>query len=107
MLMPLFFVTYEHPNEEEWKQHLMPHIVWLQDRLKDGRLIASGPFTDTGVKSAMLILSAADRPSLDRLVASDPFAEHGLIDNMAVHEWDPIFGVLNERSSMPGQMQGG
>lgn len=112
--MPLYAVTYEHPDEAGWQQHLRPHILWLQERLKDGSLLASGPFSDStvksgvksGVKSALLILSAADRAALDALIASDPFAAEGLIENMAVREWDPIFGAFNDRSSMPGQMQG-
>lgn len=29
--MPVYAVTYEHPNEDGWKQHVMPHVVWLQD----------------------------------------------------------------------------
>lgn len=45
--MPLFVVTYEHRNEDGWKQHMMPHVVWLQERRKEGILLASGPFTDT------------------------------------------------------------
>lgn len=104
--MPLFVVTYEHPNETGWKQHLMPHIAWLQTQLKAGTLIASGPFSDRTVRPAMLIMNAPDQASLEILIASDPFAEQGLINNMTVNEWDPIFGVFNQRSSMPGQMQG-
>lgn len=105
--MPLFVVSYAHPNEEGWKRHVVPHVVWLQNRLQDGSLVASGPFTDTTVKSAMLIMNAPDRAALDALIASDPFAEQGLIESMSVNAWDPIFGVFNGRSSLPGQMQGG
>ena len=105
--MPLFAVTYEHPNEAGWTQHVMPHVVWLQDRLRDGSLLASGPFAGTPVRSALLIMNAPDRAALDGLIASDPFAANGLIENMIVSEWDPIFGTFNERSTMPGQMQGG
>jgi uncharacterized protein YciI len=104
--MPLYVVTYEHPNEEGWKQHLMPHVAWLQAQLKAGRLLASGPFSDLTAKAAMLVMSAPDRTALEDLIATDPFAQHGLIDDMTVKEWDPIFGVFNDRSSMPGQMQG-
>lgn len=105
--MPLFAVRYEHPNEDGWKQHVVPHSIWLQERLKDGSLLASGPFTDMPVKSALLIMNAPDRSKLEGLIASDPFAEHGLIENITINEWDPIFGAFNGRSSMPGQMQGG
>ena len=105
--MPIYVVTYEHPDEAGWKRHLIPHIGWLQAQLRAGALLASGPFSDRTVRPAMLIMSAPDRGALDELIASDPFAEHGLIDNLTITEWDPIFGVFNDRSSMPGQMQGG
>lgn len=103
--MPLFVVTYEHPDEEGWKRQLMPHVHWLQDRLADGSLLASGPFVGDPAKTAMLLVEAADRQALEALIATDPFAEHGLIANMTMREWDPIFGAFNDRSSMPGQMQ--
>ena len=104
--MPTFVVTYEHPNEDGWKEHLMPHITWLQAQLREGTLIASGPFSERTVRPAMLIMNALDRTSLDRLIATDPFAKQGLIANLTVKEWDPIFGAFNDRSSMPGRMQG-
>ncbi len=104
--MPMYAVSYQHPDEARWAEHLMSHIVWLQDRLKDGSLCASGPLTDLAVKSALLIMSTPDRAALERLIATDPFALHGLIEDMTINEWDPIFGTYNGRSSMPGQMQG-
>lgn len=103
--MPVYIVTYDHPNEDGWQKNVLPHVAWLQDRLKDGSLLASGPFKDTGVKSALLIMVAANQASLRDIIASDPFAKEGLIENMTLREWDPIFGAFNERSSMPGQMQ--
>ena len=88
--MPLYCITYEHPDEEGWREHVMPHVSWLQDRLRDGSLLASGPLAGAGPKAALLVMQADDRSMLDRLIASDPFAVHGLIANMTVREWDPI-----------------
>lgn len=99
--MSLFAVTYEHPDETGWQQHLMPHIAWLQDRIADGSLVASGPFTETAVKSALLIMSAHDKPTLESIIATDPYASAGQISNMTIRPWDPIFGAFNNRSSMP------
>ncbi len=104
--MAIYAVTYEHPDEMGWRLHVMPHVAWLQDRLRDGSLLASGPFGDAGVRSALLIMNAVSRDALDALIATDPFAREGLIENMTVREWDPIFGAFNGRSTMPGQMQG-
>jgi uncharacterized protein len=99
--MTLFIVTYEHPEETGWQTYLMPHISWLQARIADGTLIASGPFSDIAMKSALLIMSAPDRATLETIIATDPFALQGLISNMTIRAWDPIFGALNDRSSMP------
>lgn len=99
--MTIFIVTYEHPDDAGWQQHLMPHLTWLQERLADGSLLSSGPFSDADVKSAMLIMTAPDQASLEIVIATDPFAIEGLIANMSIRAWDPIFGVFNDRSSMP------
>tara|TARA_B110000503_G_scaffold85373_1_gene129792 strand:+ start:28173 stop:28430 length:258 start_codon:yes stop_codon:yes gene_type:complete len=83
----------------------MPHVAWLQDRLSDGSLLASGPVNGTSIKSALLIMSAPSLASLNDVIASDPFATEGLIENMIIREWDPIFGAFNEQSSMPSAIQ--
>jgi uncharacterized protein len=100
-----FVVTFTHPDEEGWRAQLMPHVHFLQDLLVTGELVASGPDADTAVKSAMLILKAPDRAAVEALIARDPFAIHGMIAGMTIHDWDPIFGVFNAGSSMPGKMQ--
>ena len=103
--MAVFIVHYEHPDDAGWQQQLMPHIHYLQDLLAEGVLLASGPLPQRAVKSAMLLISAADEEELQTIIARDPFAEHELIANMTVERWDPIFGVHNGLSSMPGSMQ--
>ena len=104
--MPLYVVRFHHPDEAGWQQQLMPHIAFLQQLLREGSLKASGPLPGAKDKAALLLIEAPDRPALDAIIARDPFAEHGLITDMMVEEWDPLFGVFNALSSMPGQMQG-
>ena len=99
--MPLYALTYDHPDEDGWRQYVGPHVAWLRDRLADGSLVASGPFVARETKSALLVMSAPDREALDRIIASDPFASANLIANMTIREWDPIFGAFNQQSSMP------
>ena len=97
----VFVVTYEHPDEEGWRAHVMPHVAWLRDRVADGSLLASGPLEDTDVKSAVLIMRAADEAALAQVIASDPFAEHGLIENLEVRRWNPLFGAFSDLASKP------
>lgn len=105
--MALFVVTYDHPDAEGWQTHVMAHVRYLQDLLKTGELLASGPFVGTAEKSAMLIMSAPDQRTLLEVIARDPFAIEGLIQNMTITEWDPIFGAFNDRSSWAGRTPGG
>ncbi len=104
--MPLYVVRFHHPDAESWQQQLMAHVAFLQQLLREGSLKASGPLPGGANKAALLLIEAPDRPALDAIIARDPFAEHGLIADMIVEEWDPLFGVFNALSSMPGQLQG-
>ncbi len=104
--MPLYVVRFHHPDAEGWQQQLMPHVAYLQQLLREGSLKASGPLPGAANKAALLLIEAPGRPELDAIIARDPFAEHGLIADLIVEEWDPLFGVFNALSSMPGQLQG-
>lgn len=72
--MTTYVVTYAHPDEDGWTAHVGTHVDWLTDQVASGALRASGPFVDTPVRSAMLIIDAPDRATLDAIIASDPFA---------------------------------
>lgn len=97
----MYTVTYTHPDEVGWKEHVRAHTDYLLELLRAGSLVASGPNPDADVRSAMLILRAANRRALDEIIAADPFDRQDLIADMTVREWDPIFGVFNEESSAP------
>ncbi len=92
--MPTFVVTYDHPDEAGWHEHLGAHIEWLNLEVAAGRLKASGPFVDTPTRSAMLIIEADDQTHVDNIVATDPFHAEGLIADMTVTQWNPIFGAF-------------
>ena len=100
--MPLFLVTYTHPDETGWQAHVMAHVAWLQDQVKAGAVIASGPMPGEADRAALLVMAAADEVSVREIIATDPFAVEGLIAELTVRAWDPIFGCFNDRSSMVG-----
>jgi uncharacterized protein YciI len=60
---------------------------------------ASGPLVGTPVRSAMLILTAPTREQALEMIARDPYQIHGLISDMTVTEWDPLFGTYHDESS--------
>ncbi len=99
--MSLWVVTFTHPDEAGWQAQLMPHVDYLRQLIDQGVLRASGPMPGEADRKAMLIIAAPDRAALDAVIAADPFAEHGLIGEIAIARWDPIFGVFNADSSRP------
>ncbi len=104
--MALWIVTYKHPDFEGWQRCLRDHVVYLQDLLASGVLRASGPINNVPDREAMLIIAAETREALMDIIAKDPFSREGLIDDMIVREWDPLFGAFNAESSMPGRFPG-
>ncbi|MDP1630753.1 MAG: YciI family protein [Caulobacter sp.] len=105
--MALYVVTYSHPDAEGWARHVMAHVDYLQALLKQGVLRASGPFVGTPDRSAMLVMAADNQQALLEIISQDPFAIEGLIHDMTISEWDPIFGAFNADSSYAGRAPGG
>ena len=95
--MKLFVVTYVHPDEEGWQKFLAPHIEYLEQLTKQGSLCVSGPFVGTPEKSAMLILYAPSREDALDLIAKDTFIVQGLVSEINVTEWKPMFGYMREQ----------
>ena len=99
--MAFYIVRFEHPDAQGWQQQLGAYLGWLRDRVADGTVRASGPLVGAPDRAATLIMAAPDRAALDAIIATDPFAIHGLIENMTVTQWDPIFGAWAAESTMP------
>jgi uncharacterized protein YciI len=104
--MAIFTVMMVHPDGEKWNEHLKPHVDYLLKILEDGKLKASGPLKGTKLRSGFLIISAADRAEVETIIANDPFAIEGLILELTITEWDPVFGAFHDISSkqLPGGM---
>lgn len=101
--MALFVVTYTHPNPAGWHQHLPAHLDWLVAGVESGLLRASGDTRQTPIRSALLVVAAADRPAAAAFLSTDPFVTEGQIGGMTITEWNPIFGVLNDDSDLAGK----
>lgn len=46
-------------------------------------------------------MQAPDEPGLREILGTDPFWVNGIIDNLLVLGWDPVFGRLATLSSAP------
>ena len=97
--MPFFIVTMRHPDLAGWRAHRDAHGEYLDSLVKQGVLRASGPITDDSVRAGGLIMMAPDRDALDSILGRDPFMIAGIVEDLQVHAWDPIFGEFAHESS--------
>jgi len=58
-------------------QHLDAHVDWLKDAFDEGVFIAAGRKVP---RTGGVLLSRAERPTLDESLAKDPFNVHGVAD---------------------------
>jgi uncharacterized protein YciI len=101
--MSLFVITYTHPDPAGWKKHLAAHLDWLVVGVESDRLRASGDTRQTPIRSALMVVAATDRESAAAFIATDPFVTEGLVGEMTITEWNPLFGAFNSDSDMAGK----
>lgn len=92
--MPFYVVTMSHPDGPGWGEHVMPHVEYLNGLIAAGKLRASGPVVGGALRAGLLIFNVTDRDELDAMIAADPFAIEGLIEELTVTEWNPLFGAF-------------
>lgn len=97
--MAFFLVTMTHPDGEGWGRHVVPHVAFLQGLIEAGKIRASGPVTGLGKRAGFIIVTADNREEVEQLIANDPFAIEGLIDELTILAWDPMFGAFADDPS--------
>lgn len=92
--MSIFAVEYVYDADSAAirSEHRPTHRQWLAGLVEQGRLLASGPFTDGA--GALLIFTAEDDVDLSNLLMQDPFAAVGAISGMKTTEWEPAVGAF-------------
>ena len=94
-----FVVTMTHPDGPGWGEHVMPHVDYLNGLIAAGKLRASGPVIGGNLRAGLLLFTVTDRAELDALIAADPFALQGLISELTVTEWNPLFGAFADEAA--------
>ncbi len=94
--MAYFLVTMTHPDGEGWGRHVDSHVAYLRSLITVGQVRASGPVTGLGRRAGFIIMTVDSIEEAKRLVAGDPFNVEGLIDDLTILQWNPMFGVLSE-----------
>lgn len=97
--MAFFVVTMSHPNGPEWDKHVRSHVDYLRNLIDQGKVRASGRAIGLPLRSGLIVFHVADRTELDQLIADDPFARAGIIAELSITEWDPLFGIFAQDSS--------
>ena len=97
--MAFFLVTMTHPDGDGWGQHVMAHVGFLQRLIEVGKIRASGPVTGLAKRAGFIVMTVDNRDEAERLIAQDPFAIEGLIDELTILAWDPMFGAFAEEAS--------
>ena len=97
--MAFFLVTMTHPDGDGWGRHVVPHVDYLKGLIEAGKIRASGPAMGLGKRAGFIIMTVDDLEEAKRIVAEDPFAIEGLIDDLTIVQWDPMFGAFAGESS--------
>lgn len=72
------------------------HRQYLAQLKDQGKLVASGPFTDDS--GALIIHEASDRQEVEQLLRQDPFCRQGVFRSWQLRPWNP---VLANRELLP------
>jgi uncharacterized protein YciI len=97
--MTVFAVEYVYDAESsDARDASRPaHREWTAGLVRDGALLASGPYTDGA--GALLIFKAADEKALNELLRQDPFAAAGAISGTRTSAWAPLTGLLADHAA--------
>lgn len=93
--MSFYLVTMTHPDGDGWGEHVVAHIGFLKRLIDAGKIRVSGPVTGLGKRAGFIIMTVASVEEARSLIEQDPFAVEGLIDELTIVEWSPMFGSLD------------
>jgi hypothetical protein len=65
------------------------HREYLTKLREAGKLVISGPFTDSG--GALIIYEADSKEEATALVDADPFVKAGVFKSRVIRPWNPVF----------------
>lgn len=83
-----FAVHYLYRDDVDGLDRVRPaHREFLGALAEGGILLGSGPYTDEGTFSSLLIMRADGADSLATLLNDDPFAAKGLIEKREIRAW--------------------
>lgn len=97
--MNTYIVRMDHPDGSEWNEFVFEHVVYLKELISQGKVLASGPLKGTPLRAGFIIFRAENLAQVRAMVDADPFSREGLIAELDIQQWDPLFGMLADISS--------
>ncbi len=79
----------EYTNRERIAEVRPEHRAYLGRLKEQGKLFASGPFTDDS--GALIIYEADSEDEVRRLIADDPFQRAGVFASYQIRAWQQVF----------------
>ena len=84
-----FAAIIEYLQDREKVQQIRPaHREYLKSLLSQGKLVASGPFTDDS--GALIIYEAATKEDAEQILRGDPFCQNGIFLRWQLRPWNPV-----------------
>ena len=100
-LSSFYVVTLYHPDGPEWAKHVAEHVAYLEQKIKEGQIIASGQVVGQPLRAGMYIATVDSREKVKKLIADDPFTPAGIIKSFEIVEWKPFFGAFSNMVEPP------
>ena len=84
-----FAAIIEYVQDREKIQQIRPtHREYLRSLLAEGKLVASGPFTDDS--GALIIYEAGTKEEAEQILRGDPFCKNGIFVSWQLRPWNPV-----------------
>lgn len=97
--MNYFACHYSFPNADPDVERVRPqHRAFLDTLFNDGRLVASGPYTDGG-GSALVIIRLPEPAGVAEatsLMDADPYVTEGVLTGRFIRQWNPVKNVFKD-----------
>jgi len=89
-----FAAIIEYSSDKEKIAAVRPvHRQYLAELRQNGRLAASGPFTDDS--GALIIYEADSKEEGEKLIQGDPFYKTGIFLRYRLRPWNPVIANLD------------
>ena len=88
--MPIFAAILTYADKDKLQQVRPRHRAYLEQLLAQGKLLASGPWTDDS--GALILYDAADEAEARALLAADPVSQTpSVLADVHLKEWSRVF----------------